>query len=324
MEETTTTTIATISNPVEEEKKDEQPEGTSGEAQKPAMSRNAMKKQRKLERAIAMRADKRRMEREKRKLNRKNNKAVIMIDPNQKIEIQRKALKNNLMANSASKLRICIDCSFENMMNESDIRHLCKQLGYCYSANRRMMNNCLQLYFTSMSGLTREIMSKSGLENWDVHLHDKYYMDVFNSEPLENICYLTSDSQNELLEFDESKVYIIGGLVDHNHHKSICYNMALEKKIMHYRLPINKFMHMRTRPVLTVNHVYEIICRFVECKDWKQAFINTLPKRKGAEIKSKDEDEETKNSSDEAVDAKKLKTDNESTESGEQKAISTN
>lgn len=47
-----------------------------------------------------------------------------------------------------------------------------------------------------------------------------------------------------------------------------------------------RYMHMKTRPVLTVNQVFDIICKYVECKDWEMSFINTLPKRKGAEAKS--------------------------------------
>ena len=39
---------------------------------------------------------------------------------------------------------------------------------------------------------------------------------------------------------------------------------------------------MKTRPVLTVNQVYDIICKYTECGDWLKAFVSTLPKRKGA------------------------------------------
>lgn len=41
-------------------------------------------------------------------------------------------------------------------------------------------------------------------------------------------------------------------------------------------------MHMKTRQVLTVNQVFEIISSYCECKDWQKAFVSVLPKRKGA------------------------------------------
>ena len=53
--------------------------------------------------------------------------------------------------------------------------------------------------------------------------------------------------------------------------------------LSHAQLPIGKFMHMKTRQVLTVNQVFEIIASFSECNDWQKAFIGVLPKRKGAE-----------------------------------------
>ncbi len=90
-------------------------------------------------------------------------------------------------------------------------------------------------------------------------------------------------------------MYIIGGFVDHNHHKSYCYDLAIKNKIQHAQLPITKYMFMKTRQVLTVNQVFEIISRYIECKDWKQAFIATLPKRKGAEAIEKNETNETEN-----------------------------
>lgn len=263
--------------------------------EEPVMSKNQKKRLMKLEKKASLRQIKRKQERERKKQERKINLCIKETTNGEIVTLKRKELKHNRIENSSNKLRVVIDCSFESMMNESDTHHLCKQLSYCYARNRRM-DAPLQFYITSCSKESKTLnhLNKSGVLNWDVHLKEEFYLDVFSMESKENIVYLTSDSPNEIDEFDEKKVYIIGGFVDHNHHKSYCYDLAVKHGISHAQLPISKYMHMKTRQVLTVNQVFEIISRFVECKDWKQAFIATLPKRKGAEAK-----EEIKNESNE-------------------------
>lgn len=255
----------------------------------PKLSKNAIKKAARLERITKQRKENRKREKERRKENGTANLAIKRNADGETVKVHRKSLKNNLMANSKCKLRITIDCSFENMMSDSDISHLGKQLSYSYAKNRRM-ESPLQFYVTSCVNKTQELLEKSGLSNWDIHLHEKHYLDVFSDVKRENICYLTSDSSNVIDDFDENTVYIIGGLVDHNHYKSHCYDLAIKENISHAQLPIGKFMHMKTRQVLTVNQVYEIIASYCECKDWMKAFVDVLPKRKGAKEKDQNND----------------------------------
>ncbi|TRY92552.1 hypothetical protein DNTS_029826 [Danionella cerebrum] len=119
-----------------------------------------------------------------------------------------------------------------------------------------------------------------GWVNWkDVYVESNAFQELLKKE---DVVYLTSDSPNVLEELDESKAYVIGGLVDHNHHKGISFKRAQELGVAHAQLPLGTFIKMNSRKVLAVNHVFEIILAFLEKRDWKEAFFTVLPQRKGA------------------------------------------
>ncbi|KAL1700821.1 guanine-1-methyltransferase-domain-containing protein [Schizophyllum commune] len=101
------------------------------------------------------------------------------------------------------------------------------------------------------------------------------------SAPQSSVVYLTADSEVELNELKEDETYIIGGICDHNRYKNLCLNKAKETGIRTARLPIGRYLaHMPTRKVLTVNQVVEIMCKWVETRDWEQALLAVMPKRK--------------------------------------------
>lgn len=105
-------------------------------------------------------------------------------------------------------------------------------------------------------------------------------------EEYKDIVYLTSDSPYTLDRLEPNKSYIIGGLVDKNREKGLCYRRAREKGIRTARLPIGHFMVMQSRQVLATNHVVEIMLKWLEYEDWGKAFIAVIPKRKGGALKS--------------------------------------
>jgi len=92
--------------------------------------------------------------------------------------------------------------------------------------------------------------------------------------------FASVDSTNTLDVLDENKVYIIGGIVDKNRHKDICYEKATKENIATAQLPIGNYIELATRKVLTINHVFEILVRWLENKDWKKAFLEVIPQRK--------------------------------------------
>lgn len=180
-----------------------------------------------------------------------------------------------------STLRLIIDCSFDNLMVLKDIKKLHKQIQRCYAENRRV-SRPVQLYLTSHGGQLKKNMDENdkGWVNWkDIHIYSTHYSEFIKKEDL---IYLTSDSPNVLQDLDESKAYVIGGLVDHNHHKGITYKQASDSGIDHAQLPLGHFLKMNSRKVLAVNHVFEIILEYLKTRDWQEAFFTILPQRKGA------------------------------------------
>ncbi|CAK7222366.1 tRNA (guanine(9)-N(1))-methyltransferase [Sporothrix bragantina] len=107
-------------------------------------------------------------------------------------------------------------------------------------------------------------------------------------EGVPNVVYLTSDSPNTLTRLEPYTSYVIGGIVDKNREKGLCYGRAKTRGIRTAKLPIGDYMVMASRQVLTTNHVVEIMLSWLETGDWAVAFDNVIPKRKGGQLKGQE------------------------------------
>ncbi|XP_034840244.1 tRNA methyltransferase 10 homolog A [Maniola hyperantus] len=221
-------------------------------------------------------AEKRAKEKERAKVRKREARiANIDLGPN------RKALKKMKLEKPKRTIGIIIDLSFENLMIEKDRYKVIKQILRCYSVNRRS-DSPLQFYVTSFGEKSKIDMSRhNGYENWDIVFQETSYLETF---PKEKLFYLSSESDNVIESFEEDTYYIIGGLVDHNQHKGLCHKIAVEQGIRHGQLPLDKYVNMKTRKVLTIDHVFEIVLRVCEGMSWQDALIKVLPLRKGAHI----------------------------------------
>ncbi|KAF5281469.1 hypothetical protein FQR65_LT14677 [Abscondita terminalis] len=211
------------------------------------LTKSQMKKYKRMQQWQAIKKDKR--AKEKLRTKKKKITAKLM---NIEIGPSRKQLKNSKMVNSACKIGIVIDLSFDELMINKDMGKVIKQILRVYTENRRA-SAPMQLHLTNFNGKSKEEMSKhNGYENWDMHFHNADYLDVF---PKEKLIYLSSESDNVIEKLEQDKVYIIGGLVDHNAHK------------VKINIIINAFI------------VFEIMLRVSEGKSFKEAFEMVLPKR---------------------------------------------
>jgi len=246
----------------------------------PTLSKRAQKKLLKRQQWLDTKHERRAKEKEKRKRKMEERRKEGGFEESR--TASRKALKHNTMATSTCKVGVVFDLQFEALMNQRDLGKTLKQVMKCYSLNRRM-ENPMQLYMTSFTGRVEEDMSKNeGFKNWDMNFRTARYDAAL---PKDKIVYLSSESEQVLSELEADKYYVIGGLVDHNSHKGLCHKEATALGISTARLPIDQFIHLNSRKVLTVNHVFEILAGVSKGKGWKEALIETIPERKGVSAK---------------------------------------
>lgn len=138
--------------------------------------------------------------------------------------------------------------------------------------------------------------------SWD----ERHLTEIY---PKEKIVYLTSESDNVLDDVVDDKVYVIGGIVDHNRLKGITHEDATKRGIYTARLPLDQYVDMQSRKVLTVNHVFMILLGVLNTHDWAKTLSVVLPKRKDPHFKTaegggddddnEEEEEENEGASDE-------------------------
>jgi tRNA (guanine9-N1)-methyltransferase len=214
------------------------------------------------------------------------------------------------------------DCNFDDLMTENEIKSLASQITRCYSDNTKAPFR-VHLAVASLGGRLQERFDGPLEKQYMAWKGCKFFQEDFaevskmaekwmqepvrggkivgalsqthDDNPLEpkgEVIYLSSDSDNTIERLEPYNTYIIGGLVDRNRHKGICYKSAMDKGIKTAKLPIGEFLQMNSRYVLTTNHVNEIMLQWLELGDWGEAFMKVIPKRKGGSLKHQDQENE--------------------------------
>ncbi|KAE8382853.1 guanine-1-methyltransferase-domain-containing protein [Aspergillus bertholletiae] len=209
-------------------------------------------------------------------------------------------------------ITLIVDCGYDDLMLEKERISLSSQLTRSYSDNRGAPFRA-HMVFSSFNKLLKERFDTTLAKvynNWKgirfmdedfAHAAEQakewmqgpkggqlagMFADKTDASPEDGeIVYLSSDSPNTLTELKPYSTYIIGGLVDKNRHKAICYKTAVEKGIKTAKLPIGDYIQMASRQVLATNHVVEIMIRWLELGDWGEAFMKVIPRRKGGTLK---------------------------------------
>ncbi|KAG0175615.1 tRNA (guanine(9)-N(1))-methyltransferase [Apophysomyces sp. BC1034] len=165
--------------------------------------------------------------------------------------------------------------------NVNELQSMQSQIVRCYSANRNA-KEAMPFTVSSFDDEMKTIFNAktSSYDNWlNVNFMEEPYEQKFDKADL---IYLSADSDNVAHELEEGKTYIIGGI-------GLCQNKAVEQGIKTAQLPIGEYIQMASRKVLTVNQVFEIMLKWLECRDWKKAFMDIIPQRKLKEGKATNE-----------------------------------
>ncbi|CAD7090841.1 unnamed protein product [Hermetia illucens] len=166
---------------------------------------------------------------------------------------------------------IIVDLDYDDLMIDKDVAKCVKQLLRIYTINRRS-NRPAKLHFAGVkeNGRIHKCLERNdGYQNWDVHWHlNPSRKFVINPK----IVFLTSDSDNVLKE-------------------RLCLDRAEKLGLRTARLPLNDYVDIKTRTVLSTVHVFDMLLNVSMGKPWQQTILDILPMRKGAKAKDATEND---------------------------------
>lgn len=307
------------------------PEGAATQNAPPALSKNQLRKLKKREIWEAGREQ--RKEKRREQMAKKKERRQLMVDNAREtggeeavkaLRKQWETTRSKSRRSTLLPLSIVIDCGYDELMNPHERISLAGQLTRSYSENTRAIWRS-NLMFSSFNKQLKERFDNvlAPYRNWKgiriiqedfVHASELLkeqmaspkggklvgpFAEKSDAKPEDGeVIYLSSDSDNILTELKPYCTYIIGGLVDKNRHKAVCYKSAVAKGIKTAKLPIGDYIQMSSRQVLTTNHVVDIMLKWLELGDWGEAFMKVLPPRKGGKLREQQGDEAAEEVSD--------------------------
>lgn len=199
----------------------------------------------------------------KEKLEEVSHEEKLAFSANKKYEKQRRA--ENAVKAMHSDVNVCIDLSFNNANSPREQRSLIKQCTLAYAAIRNSAHG-VALHISSLQGEVGAALESQGIEQWHIRRHETSAFDVFDRE---NIVVLSPDADEILQEFDPSKIYIVGGIVDRTVRSNLTLDRACEQGVASLRLPVKEFFPQAQSHVINIDQVVSLFCNFQETGDWQ-------------------------------------------------------
>ncbi|ODM90497.1 Mitochondrial ribonuclease P protein 1 [Orchesella cincta] len=178
---------------------------------------------------------------------------------------------------------IVLDCSYDENMNFREAKNCAKQLELLITENKQHPEP-FNLYLCNadrhskmMTYLRRSVPTLDD-DSFPINIHEESFMDVL---PRERLVYLTPHTRDDLDEYNEDDIYIIGAMVDKTDPRPFSLGKAKKLGLRMRRLPIDKYLMWGLGgKSLTVNQMGRIMLDIRYSRgDWKTAFRH-VPMRK--------------------------------------------
>lgn len=247
----------------------------------PALSKNAIKKLKRLEYIKLHRKE----VRERKKAEKRSQVKELDDNPDRISKRDRiRQEKEHLKLSQSSFPRVVIDCSYENLMSKKEINKTRMQILRCYNLLKNPAMNSFHLHLGNFQESSiLNLLFKEKTPNFNAMHITRFSSQVFNEFDKKDLVYLTPDSSNLLNSVESDKVYIIGGFVDDNIKRNTSFEICERHNVATACLPIAKhFVNVNHKQlVLTINQVFEIMILVYNGVSWQDAFKKVLPQRKG-------------------------------------------
>jgi tRNA (guanine9-N1)-methyltransferase len=95
------------------------------------------------------------------------------------------------------------------------------------------------------------------------------------------VVYLAAEGEETMDQVDPTCMYVVGGLVDRNRYKGLCFDKAKALGVRSQRLPLPPPAELGWSGVLTTNVVVKMLVRRLAGDAWPDIVREELPSRKG-------------------------------------------
>uniref|UniRef100_A0A182R3J3 RNA (guanine-9-)-methyltransferase domain-containing protein 1 n=1 Tax=Anopheles funestus TaxID=62324 RepID=A0A182R3J3_ANOFN len=188
---------------------------------------------------------------------------------------------NRLVQAMQYGVNLVIDCSYDDYMNDKEMRNTAKQLMLCFALNRTHaepfnIHHCNANFDkTTMKQLEKHLVQLRQPE-FPFNITERSYMDLF---PKERLVYLTPHCKTDLTEFNPDDVYIIGAMVDKSSQEPVSLGKAKKLGLRMARLPLDNYFQFKSGKSLTIDQMLAIMLELKTSNDFGKAF-QFVPRRK--------------------------------------------